>query len=317
MMPANDADKLHIACAADGKYLPHCAAMLASVFACDAPEKIVVHFMHSPSMDGVSRDQLCNWIKAQGAEADFLAIPDEVVSDLPRIDCIPQIMWYRVMLPRLLPQLDRILYLDADIIAVSSLRPLWETPLEGQWLAAVDNVMEPHVRQHPVQLGLSSENDYFNSGVLLFNLKQMRADDCTARILEFARNPKMKLSWPDQDALNIVLATRRVHLHPRWNAQNTLFFCEHGEHTFGKQLMQEAVLEPGLLHFEGYALTKPWSYMCTHPHRDLYWKFRKKTPWPKKIQESFTLANALIRPLPTAWWPMAFRIKNRLRKMIG
>ena len=317
MMPANNADQLHIACAADGKYLPHCAATLASVFACDAPEKIIVHFMHSPNMDRVSRDQLFDWIKAQGATLNPLVIPDEAVSDLPRIPSIPQIMWYRVLLPRLLPELDRILYMDADIIAMSSLRPLWETSLEGQWLAAVDNVMEPHVRKHPVELGLASENDYFNSGVLLFNLKQMRADDCTAGILEFARNPGRKLSWPDQDALNIVLASRRVHLHPRWNCQNTLFFCNHGEHTFGKQLMQEALREPGLLHFEGYHLTKPWHYMCTHPHRDLYWKYRKKTPWPEKNPDGFTLANAVIRPLPTAWWPLAFRIKNRLRKLLA
>src|SRR3569833_2197806 len=139
MMPANDADKIHIACAADGKYLPHCAAMLASIFAVDSPESVVVHFMHSPGMDDESRDRLRNWIQAQGAQADFIAIPDDAVNDLPRIDCIPQIMWYRVMLPRLLPQLDRILYLDADIIAMTSLRPLWETPMEGQWLAAVDN----------------------------------------------------------------------------------------------------------------------------------------------------------------------------------
>lgn len=316
MMPANDADKIHIACAADGKYLPHCAAMLASIFAVDSPESVVVHFMHSPGMDDESRDRLRNWILAHGAQADFIAIPDDAVNDLPRIDCIPQIMWYRVMLPRLLPQLDRILYLDADIIAMTSLRPLWETPMEGQWLAAVDNVMEPHVRQHPLELGLPAENDYFNSGVLLFNLQQMRADDCTERILGFARNPTMKLSWPDQDGLNIILASRRVRLHPRWNSQNTLFFYDHGEHTFGKQLVQEVLNAPGLLHFEGYHLTKPWHYMCTHPHRELYWKYRSKTPWPERNPEGFTLANAVIRPLPFRWWPLAFRVKNRLRKML-
>lgn len=317
MMAPKDADRLHIACAADGKYLPHCAATLASVFAWNAPEKVTVHFMHSPGMNAAARDQFRDWIRSQGAEPNFLAIPDEAVSDLPRIPTIPQIMWYRVLLPRLLPQLDRILYIDADIVAMSSLRPLWETSLEGQWLAAVDNVMEPHVRGYPRELGLSRENDYFNSGVLLFNLEQMRADDCTARILEFARNPGRKLAWPDQDALNIVMANRRVPLHPRWNCQNTLFFCSHGEHTFGKAVVQEAIHQPGLLHFEGYDLTKPWNYMCTHPHRDLYWKYRKKTPWPKKNPEGVTLSHIVIRPLPVAWWPLAFRIRNRLRKMIA
>lgn len=308
-------DTLHLACAADGRYLPHCAAMLASVFALHDSANVHVHFMHSPTMSAVPLKQLSDWITAQGAHPDFIAIPDAAIADLPRMERIPQIMWYRVLLPDLLPQLDRVLYLDADILAISSLKNLWDTLLHQQWVAAVDNVLEPHLRERPHQLGLAHENDYFNSGVLLFNLAQMRADGCTARILALARNPESHFLWPDQDALNVALSSKRARLHPRWNCQNTLFFYEHGQHTFGQQTVEEAIKNPGLVHFEGPEFTKPWHYLCTHPYQHHYWRCRTQTPWPDKKLDGFSLAHAVIRALPRASWPLAFRILMKLRRL--
>lgn len=312
-----DTATLHIACAADGKYLPHCAAMLESLFRQRSPSTICVHFMHAPGMSVGDREMLRSWISRRGAHTNFIEIPDDAVGDLPRMDRIPQIMWYRVLLPDLLPHLDRILYLDADIIAAADPTPLWQTPLDGYWVAAVDNVLEPHFRSRPQSLGLSAENDYFNSGVLLFNLKQMRADGCTARILSLARDPRSSFLWPDQDALNVVLHHARVRLHPRWNCQNTLFFYEHGTHTFGADQVREATAQPGLVHFEGPEFTKPWHYLCTHPHQRLYWECRAQTPWPQKHLDGGTLENHLIRPLPRRLWPFAFRVTHKLRRMLA
>lgn len=308
---------LHIACAADGKYLPHCAAMLASVFRLRSPQSVCVHFMHSPAMLASDRDTLHDWLKAQGAQVDFIAIPDAAVQDLPRMDRIPQIMWYRVLLPDLLPQLDRIVYLDADILAVTDPTPLWQTSLDHHWLAAVDNVLAPEVRHRPLQLGLADERDYFNSGVLLFNLAQMRIDGCTQKILALARDAQSAFLWPDQDALNVALGANRVRLHPRWNCQNTLFFYDHGDHTFGAPVVREATKHPGLVHFEGPEFTKPWHYLCTHPYRHLYWSCRAQTPWPSKHLDQATLVNRLIRPLPRALWPLAFRVVNKLRRLMA
>ncbi len=62
--------------------------------------------------------------------------------------------WYRIFLPDLLPEVDRILFLDADLLALDSLAPLWETDLSEHYLAAVTNVFQADHLFRPAQLGL-------------------------------------------------------------------------------------------------------------------------------------------------------------------
>ncbi len=99
-------------------------------------------------------------------------------------------MWHRLFLPELLPAVAACLYLDADTLACDSLEPLWLTDLSGYWLGAVTNVFQPNHRGRPKELGLPSRDVYFNSGVLLMHLEEMRRDDTTAAL------PKL---WPSAD----------------------------------------------------------------------------------------------------------------------
>src|SRR5437879_3158835 len=79
--------------------------------------------------------------------------------------------WYRIFLPELLPELDRVLYLDADVIVVDSLIPLWNVDLSEDYLAAVTNVFQAAHVHRPVELGLAGPRAYFNSGVMVLNLE--------------------------------------------------------------------------------------------------------------------------------------------------
>jgi lipopolysaccharide biosynthesis glycosyltransferase len=210
---------------------------------------------------------------------------------------IPLVMWYRVFLPELLPSADRVLYLDADTLVVAPLSPLWDEPLDGSYLAAVSNVLEPQYAARPAELGLPATQAYFNSGVLLFNLDAMRADRCTHEILRVARDEK--LLWPDQDALNVVLGARRVALHPRWNCMNSLYLLPEAYDTFPRDVVDDACRRPAIVHFEGPKLAKPWHYLSKHPYRGAYEHHRRNTPWPDVAVEGRTWRNRLLRPLPT------------------
>jgi lipopolysaccharide biosynthesis glycosyltransferase len=205
-------------------------------------------------------------------------------------------MWYRIFLPGLLPQVDRVLYLDSDTLVVDSLHPLWDQALDA-YVAAVPNVFEPQYADRPRQLGLPAEQTYFNSGVLLFNLTQMRAANCTEQIVSYARHES--LLWPDQDALNVVLGSRRVDLHPRWNCMNSLFLFPQARDVFGADAVREACANPAIVHFEGPELAKPWHYLSKHPFRADYRRHRAATPWPHFDVEGRTRTNKLLRPLPT------------------
>ncbi len=286
--------ELHLACAARGSYVEHSAAMLRSALVNSGPLDLRVHFLCDRGLDGELRDPLAETVEASGGSIDFLEIPADAVADLPTDPQFTAAMWYRILLPELLPSVATVLYLDVDTLVLDSLEPLWATDLSDSYLAAVSNVFQANHIHRPKNLGLPPSQAYFNSGVLLMNLELMRHDDCTAQLRECARSRADELEWPDQDALNLVLGARRFPLHPRWNRMNSLDFPSSAE-VYGSEAVREARERPAIRHFEGPALNKPWHYLCAAEDRELYLEHRRRTPWPQFSPEGRTVANMIRR----------------------
>ncbi len=285
---------LHVACAVDGAYDVHSAAMLHSVS--EHAGELHVHYLHGQGFPQRSATLIADMLSFDGARVSFVEIAPEKVAELPVIEMFTAAMWYRIFLPELLPDVARVLYLDVDTIVADSLEPLLQVELDGYYLAAVTNVFMPWHVHRPAELGLEADR-YFNSGVLLMNLDEMRRGDCTARLRECAVSRAEQLEWPDQDALNLVLGERRLALHPRWNYMNSMrtSACEE---LFG-EACDEARAKPAIHHFEGPGLNKPWNYMYEGPGRELYRQHRRATPWPRVRLEDRTLTNVarrLLRP---------------------
>jgi lipopolysaccharide biosynthesis glycosyltransferase len=285
---------LEVACAAERRYAPHSAAMLHSVLE-HSPLPVRVHYLHGPSFPAASARRLAWMVRRHGGEISFVEVPDERIAGLPVDELFTSAMWYRILLPELAPDADRVLYLDVDTIAVDDLGPLWETELGDAYLGAVTNVFfKPEHRDRVAALGLDPER-YFNSGVLLCDLARMRADGCTERLLTTVRDERRELEWPDQDALNLVYEGRRADLHPRWNCMNSVMRFEWTEEVFGPELTREARSRPGIRHFEGPEVEKPWHLMCERAGRELYFRHRRRTPWPIARREGVTLRNVARR----------------------
>ena len=198
-----------------------------------------------------------------------------------------------------MPNADKALYLDADTIVLESPVALWQTELDDSYLAAVANPLYPFMDNKPrVDLGIADPRQYINSGVLLMNLEEMRRDGFAKLLLEYARahpeNP-----YPDQDALNALASDRHVSLHPRWNAQTTLWDLRIDELPFSSDEIQQARARPAIVHFIGPF--KPWHYLCTHPYRSRYFEELAATPWPAPELEGRTMVNRVLRHLPPAW----------------
>jgi lipopolysaccharide biosynthesis glycosyltransferase len=221
----------------------------------------------------------------------------------------------RIFLPELLPDLDRILYLDADTFVTGRLDELWETPLEGAPLAAVPNVVEPAMRSHIAGLGLGTgPASFFNSGVLLLNLEVMRADHSIEAVLRTARDLEGRLVWPDQDALNVAFANRWLPLHPRWNAQNSYWtWSTWAGEVVGDDALREATEDPAIRHFEGPTINKPWHYLCAHPWRGEYRRVLATTPWAGTPLVDRTAATMLIRRFPRSAQARAYLRLERCR----
>lgn len=162
----------------------------------------------------------------------------------------------RLLLPELLPELDKILYLDCDIIVRQDLAQLWEkTDLADNYLAAIYEAAIEGQAERFRALGCDPAK-YFNSGFLLMNLAQMREEKVSEKLLEACRVPY--LEFPDQDALNQVCQGRVLPLSPLYNSIRTFFIPKY-KADFVRQYSEplwEQVQREATIHYTG---GKPWN----------------------------------------------------------
>jgi len=287
---------LELACSSDAGFLPHVSAMLHSVLAHNPPgQRVRVWLMHAGALPADGCERLRTVVEGGGARLEFLPIPRDMLRGFPT-ERFHEAAWYKVLLPELLPQLERVLYIDADIIVADSLWPLWQTDLQNQLYGAVTNPLYPYMRNWPKEdLGLDDPRDYINTGVLLLDLKRWRQEDTVAALRDYgAAHPQY--TCPEQDAMSALIPRRRVHLHPRWNVQSTVFELPPRRLPFTPREVAEARSNPAVIHYIGPF--KPWHYLCKHPLRGLYFEHLRQTPWPLRPLEGRGLFNRVLKPLP-------------------
>jgi lipopolysaccharide biosynthesis glycosyltransferase len=293
-----------VAVATDTAYLPWTATLLRSLVDAAPGESYDAHVLTDGSLHPEDRARLATVMPA----LTIHDIDPVSIAGLPTTESFGSVVWLRSRIPELLPGATRAIYLDADTFVATSLRPLFDASLDGHPLGAVANVVEPEARQHVRDLGIAYPGGLFNSGVLLLDLERLRAERAADVLAEAAGRRQGIVRWPDQEALNIVFAGRWAPLHPRWNAQNSLWLWpDWAEEVFGAPLRKEAMDAPGIRHFEGPSLSKPWHFLCPYPGARAYRAALARTPWAGTPLEDRTPATMLLRALPTRARIWAYR----------
>jgi lipopolysaccharide biosynthesis glycosyltransferase len=256
---------IEVLCASDERFLAHAATMLCSLL--EHNPIIRIHFLHG----SIPRSEL---LKLEALAANygcekivFYDVRQVDFEDL-RVDKWASIaVYYRLLAPRLLPDtIEKVLYLDSDLIVRKSLAPLWNTDIADRPLAAVPDYIGGTAGR---DLGLPDGTKYFNSGVLLMNLQYWRRNSVAEQAISFIRHNPDKVQYWDQDALNANLANQWVELPTQWNWQD---FDARGQDQ-----------EPAIVHFVSW--DKPWRWSNKHPYKEEYHKYRLKTPWREYRQE--------------------------------
>ena len=122
-----------------------------------------------------------------------------------------------------LPELDKVLYIDSDVLVLHDLNELFNTDIEGKYLAVVKDPSWFFENKHVLELNLEERGFYFNSGVMLMNLKKIRNDGLVKKLEDYTNNHFR--TYMDQDALNVEVGNDVVLLDVKYNTMN--FFFEH------------------------------------------------------------------------------------------
>jgi lipopolysaccharide biosynthesis glycosyltransferase len=290
-----------IVCAADDAYALPLTVMVRSVLDNLDPSRRLRLFVIDGGLAPASRRRaLASW-NPERIEVSWIPVAGGGFAWLRNRSYLSPMTFERVRLGRLLPrELDRVLYLDCDLVVPGDVGELWDRDLGGALCLAVPDMPRPFIDAarilgdvaalvsrglvaRPIagyeRFALDPTASYLNAGVLLIDLAAWRRERVGERLLDCLEANHRAFPCQDQDALNAVLAGRWERLELRWNLA-----VDGWVHELWRQLpggveeLQAAQEEPGVLHYWGSR--KPWHlWRPSTPAQAVYDRYRRCTAW--------------------------------------
>ena len=274
---------MHIVFCLDNNYIPYCATTMASVICNNQEQEITFHLF----VDGITDanwNTMQKWISGfEGKGILFYNLSEADFKDFPVGNAyINLTTYFRLVIQDKLPNIDKVLYLDCDTIVNGSLAELWITDMEDYAVAGVRDRVNDSIRLYN-RLRYPMSDGYVNAGVLLINLKKWRECHVFDRAKELAKTMPEALKNHDQDIINAIYHGQILMLPFRYNLLEYYLYVEEWLYLDRKYYPEiiEACKNPTIIHF--CMPQKPWHYECINPFKELYYKYRKMTPWPEVV----------------------------------
>lgn len=189
----------------------------------------------------------------------FLQVPEELFADFPETARYPRQIYYRLAAPLLLPrELDRILYLDVDVVVINSLRPFYEVDFESSYFVGCTHTREFLTKLNQARLQSDKAVAYINTGVLLMNLNVLRQVIRLEEISAYVREHEKALILPDQDILTALYGDKiKLVDSLRYNLSDRVLNFYNGSHPKEKRDVNWVRRNTAIIHYCGR--NKPWN----------------------------------------------------------
>ena len=232
--------------ACDERYLPLFAVALSSLKAHRDPRRAYAAYVLHTDVSEDAEKEMCARFTEAGFSLSFRNVSREIAHFVDRLhtrDYYSHATYYRLLIPELYPEMKKALYLDSDILLRGDVARLFDTPLGKNLAGAIPDGFVNHVpvlrRYVENRVGVFKDVPYFNAGVLLMNLVEMRKIDFGGLFIRLLSAVTFRVAQ-DQDYLNVICRGRVKFLPETWNYMP----------------FKPAKREPMLVHFN--LDSKPW-----------------------------------------------------------
>lgn len=263
-------DTIQVAFCASNGYIPHTATAIISILKnTDSP--IDFHLIHDDDLTDGNKEKLKKFVQSFGQQIYYHLVSEREINDALHVIDPTQFGYtkaslYRLSVCDLLENIPKVIFLDSDIVVNLNLGILWKENIDEFLCAAVLDEKgfrkKWKNRYRFKQMGMKS-NLYFNSGVVIFNLKKIREQMILwdEAIKFFIQNSRWA-AFLDQDALNKILQKETKFISNKFN------FIPTGFNAINEN-------RGAIIHFAG---PKPWNYRNSD-YDWVYWKYFSMTPW--------------------------------------
>jgi lipopolysaccharide biosynthesis glycosyltransferase len=259
------------------------AVMLASIAATLGERRRACAYVLESALTPGTKDKVARSFPPSRVQLEWISVDAGRLADLKgtlrSFDTVSLEAYYRLLLPELLPaSLDKVIYLDCDLVVSRDLGELWDLDVSATSLLAVPELMpaaqfvssKAGIRLHR-ELGLAQDLKFFNSGVMVINLARWRQRQVSQQALTYVREAARHLRWHDQEALNAVLAGEWTAIDPRWNVSMHVYR--------GKARRRGIAIstDPFIVHYN--SAIKPWHYGFSLGPKELFFRYLDVTAW--------------------------------------
>lgn len=276
-----------IVCATDDNFVQHCSIMLTSLLVNNSDVQI---YVLTEGLTVENENIIREEVEGKGGKVHFCIVDSSIVEKFPMpegtgLQHISRATYYRLLISDLLPEsIEKVIYMDCDIIVNKSIQDLWNIDLTGFALAAVKQIGYGYEAE---RLGYPIEYGYFNAGVNMINLTYFREHNISRQLIKYIADNYSKIKYHDQDTLNAVLYDQTLHIMPQWNMTSVIYAYQlnkRGDRASGgivndyKTEKENAFLtmkDPYVVHY--VSRPKPWQDNCVHPLCHLYYDYARRT----------------------------------------
>ena len=300
------------------------AVALRSISMCWTRSIVLDAYIIDSGVRPRSRSHIEESIVKSRMQLHWCSIDVERFLDLPLFANMKRQIYHRLAIGEVVPEdIDRVVWLDSDVLVLRCLSELWEIELNGKPFAAVQDMAIPWVAS-PLglgeyeSLGLDPDTPYFNAGVMVLDMKLWREEEMAARLMHYLRVHADRIFHFDQHAFNAIYAGQWCALDPRWNVIASLAGRRYlrGQH-LSEEVRRIAFKSPWILHFAG--AFKPWRIPLQTPAFSRYREIRAPIAIPAPppgwyewaLSIYYLYFREILYPLERLCWILRYRFLRR------
>lgn len=304
---------IHVGFVVDNNYCKYLAVTLATILKSSSEkDDYTFHIINDGSINDVSKNKLNELKKIRNFEIKYYS-QDKKLHHEKRNDTrndISMVTNYRLMISSILSDIDKVIFMDADLIVVNDIRELWDINIDDCYMACCSSINDATTVEYKKQLDIPPEYYYCNTGVMLVNLKKWRAEGIEEKLFEKEKQYRGIYRFYDQCIFNITLYDKIKYINQKFNFRPGIWGnSEFMNSNYGKEgsLLD---INPVVVHWA--SPVKPWQDNM-QPFAADYFDFAKLTPYYYELQiESIYKfkKNVGVKPCKLKWYKKILSMRN-------
>lgn len=270
---------LDVGCLSNDPYAQHLGVTLYSLLEnCSSPERIRIHVVDMEISEN-NKKKLTSIAKKFSSHIIYLKPNPDIFKGVATSKRFGKETYYRFSLIET-AKTNKLLSIDSDMIVKGDVKELFELKFKNNIIFAVKDLDLPIANR--LKLGIKADTPYFNTGLLLVDIKKWKKNKITEKATKWMRENAEGAEFADQDGLNIALLNKWNEIGTEWNVLTKIYYYRYPipfMHNYNRKAEEtyKKIKQPKIIHYTGFL--KPWFFLDPVPFKGEYLYYLRKTPW--------------------------------------